>query len=133
MRKLSIILTIFLTSSIFCYGQTQLELNTEAFNNYKKTDTKLNQVYSQILKEYKSDVVFITNLKNSQRLWIQFRDAEMKAKYPQREDGYYGSIFPLCWNLYLKELTEERIKKLNIWLVGIPEGDACNGSVKMKE
>jgi hypothetical protein len=33
----------------------------------------------------------------------------------------------------LKELTEERIKKLNIWLVGIPEGDACNGSVKMKE
>jgi uncharacterized protein YecT (DUF1311 family) len=133
MRKLSIIIIIFLTSSIFCYSQTQLELNTEAFNNYKKADTKLNQVYSQILKEYKSDVVFITNLKNSQRLWIQFRDAEMKAKYPQREDGYYGSIFPLCWNLYLKELTEERIKKLNIWLVGIPEGDACNGSVKMKE
>ena len=133
MRKLSIILTIFLTSSIFCYSQTQLELNTEAFNNYKKADTKLNQVYSQILKEYKSDVVFITNLKNSQRLWIQFRDAEMKARYPQREDGYYGSIFPLCWNLYLKELTEERIKKLNIWLVGIPEGDACIGSVKMKE
>ena len=108
-------------------------MNTQAFNNYKKADTKLNQVYSQILKEYKSDVVFITNLKNSQRLWIQFRDAEMKAKYPQREDGYYGSIFPLCWNLYLKELTEERIKKLNIWLVGISEGDACNGSVKMKE
>jgi len=133
MRKLSIILTIFLTSSIFCYSQTQLELNTEAFNNYKKADTKLNQVYSQILKEYKSDVVFIKNLKNSQRLWIQFRDAEMKAKYPDREDGYYGSIFPLCWNLYLKELTEERIKKLNIWLVGIPEGDACNGSVKLKE
>lgn len=133
MRKLSIIITIFLTSSIFCYSQTQLELNTEAFNNYKKADTKLNQVYSQIMKEYKSDVVFIKNLKNSQRLWIQFRDAEMKAKYPDREDGYYGSIFPLCWNLYLKELTEERIKKLNIWLVGIPEGDACNGSVKLKE
>lgn len=132
MRNL-IIITLFLTSSIFCFGQTQLEINTEAFNNYKKADAKLNQVYSQILKEYKSDLVFVTNLKNSQRLWIQFRDAEMKAKFPEREDGYYGSILPMCWDLYLKELTEERIKKLNIWLVGIQEGDACNGSVKIKE
>jgi hypothetical protein len=33
----------------------------------------------------------------------------------------------------LKELTEERIKKLSIWLVGIQEGDVCNGSVKIKE
>jgi len=132
MRKL-IITAICLTSSFFCFSQTQLDLNTQAFNNYKKADTKLNQVYSQILKEYKSDIVFITNLKNSQRLWIQFRDAEMKAKYPDREEGYYGSIFPLCWNLYMKELTEERTKKLGIWLVGIPEGDGCSGSVKSKE
>ena len=107
MRKF-IFTALCLTSSFFCFSQTQLDMNTQAFNNYKKADTKLNQVYSQILKEYKSDIVFITNLKNSQRLWIQFRDAEMKAKYPDREEGYYGSIFPLCWNLYIKELTEER-------------------------
>lgn len=132
MKKLIIILTLCLTSSIFCYSQTQLEMNTEAFDNYKKADTKLNQVYSQILKEYKSDIVFITNLKNAQRLWIQFRDAEMKAKYPEREDGYYGSVHSMCWNIYLQELTEERIKKLNIWLLGIEEGDVCNGSVKTK-
>ena len=107
-------------------------MNTEAFENYKKADTKLNQVYSQILKEYKSNKVFITYLKNAQRLWIQFRDAEMKAMYPEREDGYYGSVHPMCWNIYLQELTEERIKKLNIWLLGIEEGDVCNGSVKTK-
>ena len=132
MKKLIIILTLCLTSSIFCYSQTQREMNTEAFENYKKADTKLNQVYSQILKEFKSNKVFITYLKNAQRLWIQFRDAEMKAMYPEREDGYYGSVHPMCWNIYLQELTEERIKKLNIWLLGIEEGDVCNGSVKTK-
>ena len=132
MKKLIIILTLCLTSSIFCYSQTQREMNTEAYENYKKADTKLNQVYSQILKEYKSNIVFITYLKNAQRLWIQFRDAEMKAMYPEREDGYYGSVHPMCWNIYLQELTEERIKKLNIWLLGIEEGDVCNGSVKTK-
>ena len=88
----------------------------------KKADTKQNQVYSQILKEYKSDIVFITNLKNAQRLWIQFRDAEIKALYPEREDRYYESVRPMCWNIYLQELTEERIKKLNIWLLGIEGG-----------
>lgn len=56
----------------------------------------------------------------------------MKSKYPDREEGYYGSIHPMCWILYLTELTEERTKKLKTWLLGIEEGDVCNGSVKTK-
>jgi hypothetical protein len=34
--------------------------------------------------------------------------------------------------MYLTELTEERIKKLKIWLKGIKEGDVCIGSVKLQ-
>jgi uncharacterized protein YecT (DUF1311 family) len=41
--------------------------------------------------------------------------------YPDREDGYYGSIQPVCWNMYLTELTQERTKKLRIWLTGIKD------------
>lgn len=36
----------------------------------------------------------------------------------------------MCRVSYLLELTEERTKKLKIWLTGIPEGDICSGSVK---
>lgn len=88
--------------------------------------------YQKILKEYSTDLVFIKNLKIAQNIWIKFRDAEMNTKYPQREPGYYGSIQPTCWNMYMTELTQKRTKELRTWLIGIPEGDVCSGSVKMK-
>jgi uncharacterized protein YecT (DUF1311 family) len=100
------------------------------YDAYKKTDKKLNEVYQAILKAYKSDTEFIKNLRTSQRIWITFRDAEVKVKYPDREDGYYGSIHPLCVSLYLEELTLDRISTLNLWLKGSEEGDACSGSIK---
>ena len=134
MKKLllTIITLLSLTISNQAFGQTQLEMNQEEQNKYLKADKKLNNVYNQILKEYKSDTEFIKNLKIAQRIWIKFRDAEMKLKYPDREQGYYGSIHPMCLSIYLTELTEERTKKLKMWLLGIEEGDGCNGSVKTK-
>ena len=128
-----IILSIFFSLIInLSFAQTQADLNQEAQKKYKKTEAEINYVYQQILKEYSSDVVFIKNLRTAQRLWIQFRDAEMKAKFPEKSTGYYGSVQPSCWSAYLTELTEERIAKLKIWLTGIEEGDVCAGSVKTK-
>lgn len=131
MKKIILSLFFCLTFG-FSFGQTQGQMTQEAGNNYAKADKELNTVYQRILSEYKSDTVFIKNLKTAQRLWIQFRDAEMKAKYPDREEHHYGSVQPMCWNEYLTDLTEERIKKLRVWLTGISEGDACQGSVKLK-
>lgn len=129
-----IILVVFCSAiSFMSFSQTQFEINEEAQRNFKKSDKELNRVYTQILSIYKNDKVVVANLKKAQRLWVQFRDAEMNAKFPEREVGYYGSIFPMCWDLYLRELTEERIKKLNVWLIGLQEGDACSGAVRMKE
>ena len=122
----------FCTIMSFCYSQSQSDMNVKASNNFQKAEAELNTVYKKILKEYKSDTAFIINLKKAQQIWIQFRNAEMNAKFPNKESGYYGSVLPLCWNFYKQELTEERIKKLKIWLTGIEEGDACSGSVKTK-
>ena len=128
----------YILSLVFCFfcffgfSQTQAELNTMQYDSYKKTDKKLNEMYQAILKEYKSDTEFIKNLRTSQRIWITFRDAEVKVKYPDREDGYYGSIHPLCVSLYLEELTLDRISTLNLWLKGSEEGDACSGSINVK-
>jgi uncharacterized protein YecT (DUF1311 family) len=131
MKNITLIILAFLLSNIV-FAQTQLQLNQNAKNKYVKVDKELDKVYKQILKEYSEDANFIKNLKYSQKIWIKFRDAEMKVKYPETSPNYYGSIFPMCWNNTLTELTKKRIKELSIWLIGIEEGDACLGSIKTK-
>jgi uncharacterized protein YecT (DUF1311 family) len=106
-------------------------MNKDAYNDYLQADKQLNVTYTAILKKYKSDLIFIKNLRNAQRIWVQFRDAEMLAKYPKRPDGHYGSIYPMCWYIYLQGLTEERTQTLKEWLTGAEEGDVCTGSVEM--
>ncbi|MFN3588552.1 MAG: lysozyme inhibitor LprI family protein [Spirosomataceae bacterium] len=123
------ILCLGLLFSHVSLGQTQAEINQNAYNDYLRADKQLNTVYTAVLKKYKSDLVFVKNLRNAQRIWIQFRDAEMLAKYPERPVGQYGSIQPMCWHIYLQELTEERTAKLKLWLSGTVEGDVCAGSV----
>ena len=129
MKKLFIIGILL---SQFSFGQSQSDLNENARQKYLAADKELNAVYQKILQDYKGDAAFIKNLKQSQKIWIQFRDAEMKMKYPDREPGYYGSVQPMCWSIYLAGLTEERVKTLKVWLNGIEEGDVCAGSVKTK-
>ncbi|TDE11261.1 lysozyme inhibitor LprI family protein [Dyadobacter psychrotolerans] len=101
-------------------------------NSYTKAEKEINTIYQKILREYSSDKAFIKNLKATQRIWIQFRDAEVKARYPNQTSGYYGSVYPECVSNLKTQLTNERIKTLKVWLVGIEEGDVCAGSVKRK-
>jgi uncharacterized protein YecT (DUF1311 family) len=131
MKKV-IIGAAFFMSSHYVFCQTQAEMNKSAIDEYNKADKKLNAIYNQIVNEYKEDTAFISNIKKAQRLWIQFRDAEIKMMYPDREPGYYGSIQPLCLYEYKKELTEERIKKLKQWLDGREE-DSCSPTIRVKE
>lgn len=130
--KLFLILLLSLNVTIG-FSQTQTDINQSAHRSFKEVDKELNEVYQQILSEYKSDTEFIKNLRASQRIWITFRDAELKMKYPDREPGYYGSIHSMCVSDYLTQLTAERVKTLKTWLVGIEEGDACSGTIKTKD
>ena len=114
-------------------AQTQMEMNQDAAGEFKAADKELNAIYQQILEDYADDDVFLANLKEAQRCWIDFRDAQLKMKYPDREPGYYGSIQPLCEMTYLAELTQDRIKTLNVWIEGVEEGNLCGGTVKVKE
>jgi len=127
------ILVFFVLVSSTCFAQTQAELNKQEHNNYLKADKELNAIYNSILRLYEPDIVFISNLKKSQKLWMQFRDAELKLKYPDREPGYYGSAQQMCRSIYLTELTTQRINTLKTWVDGIEEGDVCSGSVRWKD
>jgi uncharacterized protein YecT (DUF1311 family) len=123
---------MLLAVRIIC-GQTGGEMNQQAHVSYQRADKELNAVYQKIVVNYKNDPAFIASLKAAQRLWIQFRDAELKMKYPQREQGYYGTVYPMCYSAYKEELTRQRIKTLQQWLEGAEEGDVCAGSVKLKQ
>jgi len=126
---------LFLSISLFFVhtsaAQPQMSLNQEAAQAYQKADAELNKIYQSILAEYKQDATFLENLKISQRLWIKFRDAEVKMKYPEPRE-YYGSIYQVCISNYLETLTRKRVNTLKVWLDGVEEGNVCSGSVKTK-
>lgn len=121
----------FLTLNLACFSQIPREINKDAYVEFNKADKKLNEVYQNILTEYKSDSIFIKKLKNTQRIWISFRDAQLEMKYPNYSKSYHSSSLLMCRAFYLKELTVERTEKLKVWLNGIKEGDICSGSVKI--
>ncbi|MCX2475807.1 DUF1311 domain-containing protein [Pedobacter sp. MC2016-05] len=127
--RLSFILIAMLFNAP-AFAQSQTAMNMKAYSDFKRVDAELNGVYQKILKSYSSKTTFIKKLRNAQRLWIQLRDAELAAKYPN--SGTYGSVAPMCESIYLETLTRDRIKFLNIWITGIEEGEVCLGSVRMK-
>ncbi|UEG54428.1 DUF1311 domain-containing protein [Mucilaginibacter daejeonensis] len=129
-KLLLAIVIMIATTAAGARAQTQGALTANAGAAYQKADKELNRVYQKILKEYASQPLFIKKFKVAQRLWVQLRDAELAARYPAR--GSYGSAGPMCENIYLEDLTKQRTKFLKQWLDGIPEGDVCTGSVKVK-
>lgn len=129
----SILTIIILILGFICFTQTQVEMNEKAYSEFNKSDQQLNDIYQVILSKYKTDSIFIKNLKKSQRIWIQFRDAEMEMKYPNYPNRVYGSVHPMCRAHYLRKLTDKRIETLKKWVSGTEEGDTCNGSVKVIE
>ena len=105
-------------------------MNKESYDFLAKADLELNSVYQKILQEYREDTVFIKNLIKTQKIWIKFRDAQVETKFPEREPGWYGSMYPMCVSGYLEKLTRDRIKTLKEWLAGVVDGESCGGSIK---
>lgn len=115
-------------------ANTQLEINLCDSDELSLADKELNQIYQAVLKKHESNKKFIEKLKNSQRAWLKWRDAEMEAIFPEKDQpGYYGSSFAGCWVNQLALLTRERSRQLKIWLEGIEEGDICSGSYPIKQ
>uniref|UniRef100_UPI0040480DC2 lysozyme inhibitor LprI family protein n=1 Tax=Algoriphagus sp. TaxID=1872435 RepID=UPI0040480DC2 len=131
MKKIKIVLfLLFFGQTTFGFCQTQAELNRTSYQIFKEAEAEMNEVYEEILNSYAEDSEFISNLKKAQQFWMEFRSLELKVVFPDREAGYYGSIQPLCVNQHMTALTQERTKRLRIWLIGTSEGDICSGTIK---
>ena len=127
MKKIFFLLVLSFSITSLC-AQTQSEMNTEAYNSYKKVDNQLGTVYQVILKKYAKNVKFINALRASERLWIQFRDAEVKMMFPSNDPRFsYGSMYPLLYYGCLEDLTKTRIKQLQLW--AYPDQKVIQGSI----
>ena len=94
------------------FGQTQMEMNQQASTNYKKADAKMAITYKKVQKETLSDIDKKLLL-DAQRTWIKYKEAHCKSASASYAGG---SIQPLIYFNCLTEITQERIKQLNIYL-----------------
>jgi uncharacterized protein YecT (DUF1311 family) len=129
MKRYILLMALLVSSVAAVLGQTEQTMNEQAARKMNKAEEELNLIYQKVVKEYAQDTAFIVKLRISQRIWIQFREAELNMKYPGNPMDY-GTIWPMCFASYKEQLTRDRIKTLKQWLDGEEEGDVCNGSVK---
>ena len=99
--------------------QTQLDMTQCAGRDYEAADKALNTQYDAVRKRYSHNEDARTLLRDAQREWIRFRDAQCDlATLAVRG----GSIEPMIRAQCLQELTEARTRQLEE-LADCKEGD----------
>ena len=96
---------------------TQRELNECAGKELHKAELKLERLLKQL---------GIGRDNPEQKAWEAYRDAQLAALYPQEDISSYGSVYPMCFAILKKALTEGRIRDLKALIIS-GEGDVCSG------
>lgn len=98
---------------------TQMDLNICQQRDWEAADTRLNDVYADVIAVLReSDAAYPLDgpseedrLRNAQRAWIAFRDADCDAAgFPMRG----GSAEPLLIYGCMSRMTEDRITELTL-------------------
>jgi uncharacterized protein YecT (DUF1311 family) len=110
LKKIILIITLFF-SGIIAFGQTQSEMNQEAFAAYQKADSEMTIVYKKVLKKL-TDPKQKQDLIQAQRNWIKYKEAHCKAIADLYQGGsMQGMVHSYC----LETLTNERKKNLETY------------------
>jgi uncharacterized protein YecT (DUF1311 family) len=59
-----------------------------------------------------------------QKAWEAYRDAQLITFYPREDLSSYGSVYPMCFAILKRTLTQSRIRELKA-LITAGEGDVC--------
>ena len=112
---------------------SQSEMNMCAADDFAAADKALNTVYRDVLACSAGSPVFVGKLKEAQRQWIRFRDAELEARFPvgpgEVEGVLYGSMFPLFLYGAKSSLTNERATQLRTYIEDRERNLHCNPSL----
>jgi uncharacterized protein YecT (DUF1311 family) len=94
------------------HAQTQAGMNAQARAEFVQADAELNKTYEALLRKL-PDAEGKEKLKQSQRAWLTFRDAEAAFASDQARGG---SMAPVLRYATMTELTQQRIKQLKVHL-----------------
>ena len=94
------------------HAQTQAAMNVQARAESEQADAELNKTYEALLTRL-PDAQGKEKLKQSQRAWLAFRDAEAAFASDQARGG---SMAPTMRYAIMTELTQQRIKQLKAHL-----------------
>jgi len=88
-------------------AQSEGEMTRQAIADFDRADAELNAVYTHLMRSLgPSDQKL---LRDSQRAWLKFRDAEIKFRAAR---GQGGSLYPMLIATYEARLTRNRTKEL---------------------
>jgi uncharacterized protein YecT (DUF1311 family) len=107
MKKILLFLSLIFPLAIL-YPQNYGDCRTY----FEKSDRNLNDIYRELITANGSNTPFINNLRNSQRAWIQFRDAQLTLIYPEHASIEKKDSLSASELLYLAHLTDNRTKVL---------------------
>ncbi len=117
---------------------SQAEMNEEEGSNYKRAWNRMNIIldsihilYNQkdVFSEEKQKISFFKSLEFSQKNWLAYYESLVELKYPKDELG--GSANLMCETKYRTTLINQRIRDLNLWLMGTPQGEVCGGTQRL--
>ncbi len=91
------------------HAQTQAAMNAQVRAEFEQADAELNKTYEALLAKL-PDAESKQKLKESQRAWLAFRDAEAAFAADQARGG---SMAPTLRYETITERTRQRIKQLN--------------------
>jgi uncharacterized protein YecT (DUF1311 family) len=106
------LLILLLIPIAHIHAQTQAAMNAQARAEFVRADAELNKTYEALLKKL-PDGQGKEKLKQSQRAWLAFRDAEAAFAADQTRGG---SMTPTMRYERMSELTHQRIKQLKVHL-----------------
>jgi uncharacterized protein YecT (DUF1311 family) len=98
-------------------AQSQAEMNRQAAKDFEKADAQLNSTYAALMAKL-PDAESKRKLKESQRAWLVFRDAEAAF---EADEARGGTMAPTLRYETMTELTRKRIKQLETRLTGNDE------------
>lgn len=100
-------------------AESQLALNTCTQSRYQAVDAELNTLFHEVRQRIGDDANTHNLLRNGERAWIAFRDAECIFSTSK---AVGGSAYSMLYDMCLIDITQQRIVQFRKYL-NCEEGD----------
>lgn len=107
-------------------GNQALE-NQDPCAEFDIADKEMLDLMEAIKQKYSEEELFLERFDMSQVYWIQYQSRHLRALYPEDWDSHYRKIygkevFNPCKCKELARMTRARIKELQMYMAGGPNG-----------